>query len=137
MQIFDETKKRGVKEILFISVDGVSGLSEGAKAIFPNVTIQKCVIHFSWSGTVKIRIADVRRVNSALLFLQRSVFPVSERRHAELFFKRDGKIIRIVKAAKHCDFRNIIIGRGHQCHGVFKAQSQNILFDGFGSRKHE
>jgi transposase-like protein len=45
MQIFDEIKKRGVEDILFISMDGVSGLAEGAKAIFPDVAVQRCIVH--------------------------------------------------------------------------------------------
>lgn len=45
MQIFDEIKKRGVEEIFFISMDGVSGLSDGAKSIFPNVIVQRCIVH--------------------------------------------------------------------------------------------
>jgi transposase-like protein len=45
MQIFDEIKKRGVEDILFISMDGVSGLIEGAKAIFPDVIVQRCIVH--------------------------------------------------------------------------------------------
>ena len=39
MQIFDEIKARGVEDVLFISMDGVSGLEEGAKAIFPEVVV--------------------------------------------------------------------------------------------------
>lgn len=45
MSIFDEIKARGVEDVLFISIDGVSGLEEGAKAIFPNVTVQRCIVH--------------------------------------------------------------------------------------------
>lgn len=45
MSIFDEIKVRGVKDVLFISIDGVSGLEEGAKAIFPDVTVQRCIVH--------------------------------------------------------------------------------------------
>ena len=44
MQIFDEIKKRGVEEIFFISMDGVSGLADGAKSIFPNVIVQRCIV---------------------------------------------------------------------------------------------
>jgi len=40
MQIFDELKSRGVEDVLFLSMDGVTGLEEGAKAIFPEVTVQ-------------------------------------------------------------------------------------------------
>lgn len=45
MQIFDELKSRGVEDILFISMDGVSGLEDGAKAIFKDVIVQRCIVH--------------------------------------------------------------------------------------------
>ena len=45
MQIFDELKARGVEDILFLSMDGVSGLEEGAKSIFPGVNVQGCIVH--------------------------------------------------------------------------------------------
>lgn len=45
MQIFDELKSRGVKDVLFISMDGVSGLEDGAKAIFKDVIVQRCIVH--------------------------------------------------------------------------------------------
>lgn len=45
MQIFDELKSRGVEDVLFISMDGVSGLEDGAKSIFPKVTVQRCIVH--------------------------------------------------------------------------------------------
>lgn len=45
MQIFNEIKTRGVEDIFFISMDGVSGLEEGARAIFPDVIVQRCIVH--------------------------------------------------------------------------------------------
>lgn len=39
MQIFDELKERGVEDVFFMSMDGVSGLEEGAHAIFPNIIV--------------------------------------------------------------------------------------------------
>ena len=45
MQIFDELKARGLKEIGFLSMDGVTGLEDGAKAIFPQVVVQRCIVH--------------------------------------------------------------------------------------------
>ena len=45
MQIFDELKARGVQELGFLSMDGVAGLEEGAKAIFPQVVAQRCIVH--------------------------------------------------------------------------------------------
>jgi len=45
MQIFDELKKRGMEDVLYLSMDGVTGLEEGARAIFPQVTVQRCIVH--------------------------------------------------------------------------------------------
>ena len=45
MEIFDEIQKRGVKDVLFICMDGVSGLEEGARSIFPGVVVQRCIVH--------------------------------------------------------------------------------------------
>ena len=45
MQIFDEIRARGVEDVLFISMDGVSGLEEGAKSIFKDVVVQRCIVH--------------------------------------------------------------------------------------------
>lgn len=45
MKIFDELKTRGIEDVLFLSIDGVSGLEAGAKAIFPSLTVQRCIVH--------------------------------------------------------------------------------------------
>lgn len=45
MQIFDEIKARGVEDIFFLSIDGVSGLESGVKAIFPKTIVQRCIVH--------------------------------------------------------------------------------------------
>ena len=45
MQIFDEIKARGVEDVIFISMDGVSGLEEGARSIFKDVVVQRYIVH--------------------------------------------------------------------------------------------
>ena len=45
MQIFDELKARGVEDVLFVCMDGLKGLEEGAKSVFPKATIQRCIVH--------------------------------------------------------------------------------------------
>ncbi len=44
MQIFDELKTRGVEDVLFICMDGVTGLEDGAKVIFKDVVVQRCIV---------------------------------------------------------------------------------------------
>ena len=45
MKIFDELRARGVKDVIFMCMDGVTGLEEGAKVVFPDVVVQRCMVH--------------------------------------------------------------------------------------------
>ena len=36
---------RGVEDVLFVSMDGVSGLADGLRAIFPDAVAQRCLVH--------------------------------------------------------------------------------------------
>jgi len=45
LTIFNDMQHRGVKDILIISTDNLSGISEAIKASFPETKIQKCVVH--------------------------------------------------------------------------------------------
>lgn len=45
MKIFDSIKARDVEDILFLSMDGVSGLEEGVHSIFPQTVVQRCIVH--------------------------------------------------------------------------------------------
>jgi putative transposase len=44
MQIFDEIKSRGVEDIFFLPMDGVSGLESGVKAIYKDVIVQRRMV---------------------------------------------------------------------------------------------
>ncbi len=45
MQVFDELKARGVEEVCFVCIDGLSGLEEGIALIFPKAKVQRCMVH--------------------------------------------------------------------------------------------
>ena len=66
MQIFDEIKGRGVEDIFFISMDGVSGLEEGAKVIFKDVVVQRCMVHLIRNSLKYIPSKDYRAFTSHL-----------------------------------------------------------------------
>lgn len=44
-EIFEDLKDRGVKKLLFLVSDGVSGIAEASKEDFPGVFHQICVVH--------------------------------------------------------------------------------------------
>lgn len=66
MKIFDELKARGVEDILFICMDGVSGLEEGAKAIFKDVTVQRCIVHLIRNSIKYVPSKDYKQFTAQL-----------------------------------------------------------------------
>ena len=66
MQIFDELKTRGMEDVFFISMDGVSGLEEGAKSIFPNVVVQRCIVHLIRNSIKYVPTKDYKKYTAAL-----------------------------------------------------------------------
>ena len=66
MQIFDEIRSRGVEDIFFISMDGVSGLEEGSKSIFPNVVVQRCIVHLIRNSLKYVPSKDYKTFTASL-----------------------------------------------------------------------
>jgi len=44
-EIFEEVKMRGVKDIFFVSMDGLKGLPEAIEKIYPKTITQRCIVH--------------------------------------------------------------------------------------------
>ena len=66
MQIFDEIKSRGVEDIFFISMDGVSGLEQGAKEIFNGVVVQRCIVHLIRNSLKYVPSKDYKKFTANL-----------------------------------------------------------------------
>jgi putative transposase len=45
MQVLNDLKQRGVRDILICCVDGLTGFPEAIEAIFPATTVQTCIVH--------------------------------------------------------------------------------------------
>ncbi|MBV8734264.1 MAG: IS256 family transposase [Solirubrobacterales bacterium] len=45
MQVLTELKQRGVSDILICCVDGLKGFPEAIEAVFPQTTVQTCIVH--------------------------------------------------------------------------------------------
>ena len=44
-EIFEELKQRGVEDIFFVSMDGLSGLPDAVEKVFPQAIMQRCIVH--------------------------------------------------------------------------------------------
>ena len=84
MQIFDEIKARGVEDILFISMDGVSGLEEGARSIFKDVVVQRCIVHLIRNSIKYVPTKDYKAFTSQL----KKVYGAASLKAAEAEFER-------------------------------------------------
>ena len=84
MQIFDEIKSRGVEDVLFISMDGVSGLEEGARSIFKDVVVQRCIVHLIRNSIKYIPSKDYKAYTAQL----KRVYGAPSLKAAETEFER-------------------------------------------------
>lgn len=84
MQIFDEIKARGVEDVLFICMDGVSGLEEGARAIFPEVVVQRCIVHLIRNSIKYVPSRDYKKFTAHL----KKIYSASSLKAAEAEFER-------------------------------------------------
>lgn len=77
-------KARGVEDVLFISMDGVSGLEEGARSIFKDVIVQRCIVHLIRNSVKYIPSKDYKPYTAQL----RKVYGASSLKAAEAEFER-------------------------------------------------
>lgn len=84
MQIFDEIKSRGVEDVLFISMDGVSGLEEGARSIFKDVVVQRCIVHLIRNSIKYVPNKDYKKFTAQL----KKVYGASSLKAAESEFEK-------------------------------------------------
>ena len=73
LHVLTDIKTRGVADILFVCVDGLTGFVEAIEATFPNATVQTCLVHqvrsslrFVSYKDRKTLAADLRRIYTAL-----------------------------------------------------------------------
>ena len=46
-EVFEDIKSRGVKDILYVTSDGIAGFKGSIDTVFPNTLVQRCVVHLS------------------------------------------------------------------------------------------
>src|SRR5690625_3165349 len=43
--VLEDLRRRGVEDILIVSVDGLSGFKETIEAVYPETIVQRCIVH--------------------------------------------------------------------------------------------
>ena len=71
-EIFEELKSRGVEDIFFVSMDGLTGLPEAVERVYPQAILQRCIVHITRNiygilpkKEVKEVISDFKKIYTA------------------------------------------------------------------------
>ena len=66
MQVVTELKNRGVEKIHVACVDGLKGFSEAINSVFPDTTVQLCIVHMVRNSTKYVSYKDLKEVTTDL-----------------------------------------------------------------------
>jgi putative transposase len=102
LQVITELKNRGVKDILIACVDGLKGFPEAIESVFPQTTVQLCIVHLvrhslnyvGWQQRKEIA-RDLRSIYSA------ATVAAAEQSLEEFSLKWDAKFPMLAKSWRH------------------------------------
>jgi putative transposase len=88
LKVVTELKNRGVEDILIACVDGLKGFPEALESVFPQVTVQTCIVHMIRNSTRFVSWKDQKQVARDL----RPIYTAIDREAAEQALQAfDGK----------------------------------------------
>lgn len=64
--VLTELKNRGVDDVLIVCCDGLSGFPEAIEAVWPNATVQTCVVHLIRNSVKYVSFKDRQKICTAL-----------------------------------------------------------------------
>ncbi len=73
LNVLNELKTRGVKDVFLFCVDGLAGFREAIGAVYPDAHIQRCVIHQIRSSTRYVSYKDIKQLMADLKTVYQAV----------------------------------------------------------------
>ncbi|WBY90490.1 IS256 family transposase [Enterococcus faecium] len=61
-EVLQDLKNRGLKEVLLVVTDGLSGIEESIHSVYPNAQFQQCCVHVSRNIAHKVRVRDRKEI---------------------------------------------------------------------------
>ena len=78
--ILEDIKKRGVEDVLFFCVDGLTGFKDVIESIYPLSTVQRCVVHMIRNSTRFVSYKDLKPICSDL----KKIYTAADRQQASI-----------------------------------------------------
>ena len=73
LRVMNELRNRGVEDVLIAVVDGLKGFPEAILAVFPEATVQTCIVHLLRQSLAFVAYKDRKAVAAALKDIYRAV----------------------------------------------------------------
>lgn len=78
--ILEDIKRRGVEDVLFFCVDGLTGFQNVIEEVYPLSIIQRCIVHMIRSSTRFVSNKDIKALCSDL----KKIYTAADRQQADL-----------------------------------------------------
>src|SRR6056297_665764 len=85
--ILEDLKRRGVEDVFFFCIDGLTGFKDVIDEVYPLSQVQRCIVHMIRSSTRFVSYKDIKKVCSDL----RKVYTAANREQAEVAMKSFGE----------------------------------------------
>jgi len=85
--ILEDLKRRGVEDVFFFCVDGLTGFTEVIEQVYPQSIVQRCIVHMIRTSTRFVGDKDLKKVCSDL----RKIYTAANRQQAETALEAFGE----------------------------------------------
>lgn len=85
--ILEDLKRRGVDDVFFFCVDGLTGFTEVIEQVYPQSIVQRCIVHMIRTSTRFVSDRDIKKVCSDL----RKIYTAANRQQAEIALEAFGQ----------------------------------------------
>lgn len=85
--ILEDIKQRGVDEVFFFCIDGLTGFKDVIEQVYPQSIIQRCIVHMIRNSTRFVNDKDIKAVCADL----RKIYAAANRQQAELALEAFGQ----------------------------------------------
>ena len=84
--ILEDIKRRGVEDVIFFCIDGLTGFQDAIETVYPDALIQRCIVHMIRNSTRFVLDRDIKAVCGDL----RKIYTASDRQQAALALESFG-----------------------------------------------
>lgn len=86
--ILEDLKRRGVNDVFFFCIDGLSGFTEVIEQVYPTSIVQRCIVHMIRTSTRFVSDRDIKKVCADL----RKIYTAANMQQAEIALESFGQI---------------------------------------------